>query len=86
MTIHIGSPNWVNDLMELTRPLGTDFWSDFIQAGKAELDEFIEALRSIAQEIEEDPQFVLKAPYSTRVTRLDEVTAARKPLLRWKPK
>ncbi len=54
-------------------------------AGKAELDSFIEALRSIAQEIDEDPQFVLKAPYTTRVRRLDEATAARKPVLRWKP-
>jgi len=54
-------------------------------AAKKELDAFIDALRAIAQEIEEDPQFVLKAPYTTRVTRLDEATAARKPLLRWKP-
>jgi glycine dehydrogenase subunit 2 len=54
-------------------------------AGKAELDDFIEAMRSIAEEIEADPQFVLKAPYSTRVSRLDEATAARKPVLRWKP-
>jgi glycine dehydrogenase subunit 2 len=54
-------------------------------AGKGELDAFIDALRAIAREIEEDPQFVLKAPYSTRVTRLDEATAARKPVLRWKP-
>jgi glycine dehydrogenase subunit 2 len=54
-------------------------------ASKEELDAFIEALRSIAQEIEEDPQFVLKAPYTTRITRLDEAAAARKPVLRWKP-
>jgi glycine dehydrogenase subunit 2 len=54
-------------------------------ASKEELDAFIHALRSIAQEIEEDPQFVLKAPYTTRVSRLDEATAARKPVLRWKP-
>jgi glycine dehydrogenase subunit 2 len=53
-------------------------------ASKEELDAFIEALRSIAQEIEEDPQFVLKAPYTTRVSRLDEAAAARKPILRWK--
>ena len=53
-------------------------------ASKAELDEFIHAMRSVAQEVEEDPQFVLKAPYSTRVSRLDEATAARKPILRWK--
>ncbi|MBZ5669363.1 MAG: aminomethyl-transferring glycine dehydrogenase subunit GcvPB [Acidobacteriia bacterium] len=54
-------------------------------ASKEELDAFIDALQSIAQEVEEDPQFVLKAPYTTRVTRLDEVAAARKPVLRWKP-
>jgi glycine cleavage system P protein (glycine dehydrogenase) subunit 2 len=54
-------------------------------ASKEELDEFIDALRSIAREVEEDPQFVLKAPYTTRVTRLDETAAARKPILRWKP-
>jgi glycine dehydrogenase subunit 2 len=53
-------------------------------ASKAELDEFIHAMRSVAQEVEEDPHFVLKAPYSTRVSRLDEATAARKPILRWK--
>jgi glycine dehydrogenase subunit 2 len=54
-------------------------------AGKAELDAFIHALRSIASEIEEDPELVLKAPHTTRVSRLDEASAARKPVLRWKP-
>jgi glycine dehydrogenase subunit 2 len=54
-------------------------------ASKADLDEFIDAIRSIAQEIQEDPEFVLKAPHTTRVTRLDEAAAARKPILRWKP-
>jgi glycine dehydrogenase subunit 2 len=52
---------------------------------KDEMDSFIDALRSIAQEVEENPEFVLKAPYTTRVTRLDEAAAARKPILRWKP-
>ena len=52
---------------------------------KEEMDSFIDALRSIAQEVEENPGFVLKAPYTTRVTRLDEAGAARKPVLRWKP-
>jgi len=52
---------------------------------KEELDLFIEAMRSIAQEVEEDPKTVLDAPHSTRVSRLDEVAAARKPVLRWKP-
>jgi glycine dehydrogenase subunit 2 len=54
-------------------------------ASKGELDAFIDALQAIAGEVETDPEFVLKAPYTTRVTRLDEVTAARKPILRWKP-
>jgi len=54
-------------------------------ASKRELDAFIDALEAIAQEVEEDPQFVVKAPYTTRVSRLDEVAAARKPILRWKP-
>jgi len=52
---------------------------------KEELDLFIEAMRSIAAEVEEDPKTVVDAPHSTRVSRLDEVTAARKPVLRWKP-
>ena len=30
-------------------------------------------------------KIVLDAPHSTRVSRLDEVAAARKPVLRWKP-
>ena len=52
---------------------------------KEELDLFIEAMKSIAEEVEEDPQLVLDAPHSTRVSRLDEVGAARRPVLRWKP-
>jgi glycine dehydrogenase subunit 2 len=52
---------------------------------KAELDLFADALISIAQEIEENPELVLSAPHSTRTSRVDEVTAARKPVLRWKP-
>jgi glycine dehydrogenase subunit 2 len=52
---------------------------------KEEMDLFIEAMRSIAEEVEEDTQLVLDAPHSTRVSRLDEVGAARKPILRWKP-
>jgi glycine cleavage system P protein (glycine dehydrogenase) subunit 2 len=51
-----------------------------------ELDLFIAAMRAIAKEAEEDPELVKTAPRSTRVSRLDEVQAARKPVLRWKPK
>ncbi len=52
---------------------------------KEELDLFIEAMRSIAQEVEQSPELVKHAPHSTRVSRLDEATAARKPILRWRP-
>ncbi len=53
--------------------------------GHQELDQFIEAMRSIAREAVEDPELVLGAPHSTRIGRLDEAVAARKPVLRWKP-
>ena len=49
-----------------------------------ELDLFIDAMRSIAKEVEETPEVVKTAPHSTRVSRLDEVSAARKPVLRWR--
>jgi glycine dehydrogenase subunit 2 len=52
--------------------------------GKRELDQFIEAMVSIAREVETDPQLVKGAPHGTRTSRVDEVTAARKPVLRWK--
>ncbi len=53
---------------------------------KEELELFIAALRAIAREAESDPELVRTAPHTTRVKRLDEVAAARKPILRWKPK
>jgi glycine dehydrogenase subunit 2 len=52
---------------------------------KRELDLFVEALIDIAREAEEDPQLVTSAPHSTRTSRVDEVAAARKPVLRWRP-
>jgi len=52
---------------------------------KLELDQFIDAMMDIAKEVESDPQTVKNAPYGTRTSRVDEVTAARKPVLRWKP-
>ena len=52
---------------------------------REELDLFIAAMRSIAQEVDENPELVKTAPHSTRVSRLDETAAARKPILRWKP-
>ena len=50
-----------------------------------ELDQLIVAMRSIAREVEETPEIFKTAPHSTRVSRMDEVTAARKPILRWRP-
>jgi glycine dehydrogenase subunit 2 len=50
-----------------------------------ELDMFVEAMRAIAREAAETPEVVKTAPHSTRVGRLDEVAAARKPILRWTP-
>jgi glycine dehydrogenase subunit 2 len=52
---------------------------------KRELDLFIDAMIAIAKEVEENPKLVLEAPHTTRTARVDEVAAARKPVLRWKP-
>ncbi|HKQ53461.1 MAG TPA: aminomethyl-transferring glycine dehydrogenase subunit GcvPB [Pyrinomonadaceae bacterium] len=54
--------------------------------GRQELDQFVAAMHSIAREALEDPETVINAPHSTRIGRLDEAAAARKPILRWKPK
>ena len=53
--------------------------------GRADLDAFIDAMKDISKEARENPQLVIDAPHSTRIGRLDEATAARKPVLRWKP-
>ena len=49
-----------------------------------ELDLFVDALLEIAKELEVEPDLVLHAPHSTRTAKVDEVTAARKPILRWR--
>lgn len=48
---------------------------------KDTLDAFIDTMIQIAKEAEEQPVLLLNAPYDTPVTRLDETTAARKPVL-----
>ena len=50
---------------------------------KTTLDEFAAVMRQIAQECQLEPETVLHAPRTQVVGRLDEVTAARKPILRW---
>jgi len=52
---------------------------------KQELDLFAEALIAIAEEAEKDADLVRSAPHSTRTSRVDEVAAARKPVVRWRP-
>ncbi|MCU1305515.1 MAG: Glycine dehydrogenase [decarboxylating] (glycine cleavage system protein), partial [Acidobacteriaceae bacterium] len=52
---------------------------------KEELDLFIDAMRNIAEEAATNPEIILTAPHNARVQRMDEVTANRKPVLRWKP-
>jgi len=51
--------------------------------GIEELDAFIAAMKAIAREARENPELVKGAPYTTPVRRLDEVRAARQPVLRW---
>jgi glycine dehydrogenase subunit 2 len=53
--------------------------------GRQEIQQFIEAMRAIAREALETPELVTGAPHTTRIGRLDEAAAARKPVLRWRP-
>lgn len=50
---------------------------------KETLDEFISVMRQIADEAENNPELVKTAPHTTVISRLDEATAARKPVLRY---
>jgi len=49
------------------------------------LDRFVAVMLTIADEIDRDPKLVKNAPHNTPVGRLDEVTANRKPNVRWRP-
>lgn len=51
--------------------------------GKEELDAFIDAMKDIAREAAENPEALHQAPVLAPLRRLDETTAARKPVLRW---
>ncbi|MHB8576712.1 MAG: PLP-dependent aminotransferase family protein, partial [Dehalococcoidia bacterium] len=53
--------------------------------GKETLDAFCDAMLAIAREAEANPELVKQAPYSAPLRRLDEATAARRPVLRWRP-
>ena len=50
---------------------------------RATLEHFANVMHHIARECAEAPGVVRTAPHRQVVGRLDEVTAARKPVLRW---
>ncbi len=52
---------------------------------KEMIDQFIEVMIQISKEAQSNPKLLLEAPHQTKVSRLDEVLANRKPKLRWKP-
>jgi glycine dehydrogenase subunit 2 len=52
---------------------------------KETLDAFAAALHAIRDEALTDPEVLHEAPHSAPVRRLDEVRAARRPILRWQP-
>ncbi len=49
------------------------------------LDRFVEVMETILQEAKENPEILKLAPSRTPVGRIDEVLAARKPVVRWYP-
>jgi glycine dehydrogenase subunit 2 len=50
---------------------------------KETLDAFCDAMLQIAHEAETQPELLREAPHDAPLRRLDEATAARKPVLRW---
>jgi glycine dehydrogenase subunit 2 len=50
---------------------------------KKELDRFVDAMKHIAKEAQENPEKVKTAPHTAGVKRMDETLAARKPILTW---
>ena len=46
------------------------------------IDQFIKTMRTIAEEAQTGPELLTRAPRKTKVRRLDETAAARKPRLR----
>jgi glycine dehydrogenase subunit 2 len=50
---------------------------------KETLDQFVEAMKAIAEECRTQPELVLNAPHTTPVSKVDEVGAARNPDLNY---
>jgi glycine dehydrogenase subunit 2 len=51
----------------------------------ADLDAFADAMLAIAEEAQREPDLLRGAPHDVWVERVDEVTANRKPDVRWRP-
>jgi glycine dehydrogenase subunit 2 len=51
---------------------------------KETLDAFVDAMREIAREAAEDPETIHAAPHHRPVRRLDEVRAAKQPIVRYR--
>jgi glycine dehydrogenase subunit 2 len=49
---------------------------------KERLDHFADAIKEILDEAAGDPEVAKNAPYTTPVRRLDEATAAKRPIVR----
>jgi glycine dehydrogenase subunit 2 len=47
------------------------------------LDGFADVMIKISEEAKTNPELLKEAPHNTRVRRLDEVKAARTPVLKW---
>ncbi|MCZ6635664.1 MAG: aminomethyl-transferring glycine dehydrogenase subunit GcvPB [bacterium] len=75
-TIYFPLPNVAPETM-LIEPTETE--------SREQIEVFVEAMIQIAREAGDDPDLLHNAPHNTPVRRLDEATAARKPVLRWRP-
>ncbi len=51
---------------------------------KSTLDTYAEIVAKVIEESKENPELVKTAPHTTPVKRLDDVTATKKPVFRWK--
>jgi glycine dehydrogenase subunit 2 len=52
---------------------------------KETIEAFAQAMIAIKEEAQREPEMVKAAPHASRVGRMDEARAARKPTLRWRP-
>ncbi|NJE84800.1 glycine dehydrogenase subunit 2 [Thermococcus sp. CX2] len=51
---------------------------------KEELDAYVEALKRISEEAYNNPEVVKEAPHNTAVKRVDDVLAAKRPIITWR--